>query len=200
MNNVYASLDGSMYAKLADSSGLQSLRENQTGTFVAWTKIDSSLAGEWKALIGAGSGGGSGIRGGGYSDFGFGATNGAIAGSLQINGDRSRIQSSSPYDWGSSEVIGNWVCYASTWDTGNGEFYIAVPSDDYSVTNTASVGTVTGSTPDWDGPVSLSNDDDQGGNDGEEWPGDVDISFFDDIAWTESEIQDWVDDTRGLYE
>jgi len=109
-----------------------------------------------------------------------------------VDGDYTTINGGSvdPY-------VGEWIVVAAVCnDGGTDKLYLAGPSD-YDVTEVASGSGPGSSSGTWDSPISMYR---RTAGDTEYFEGGVDLAFVDNSVLSQSDIQQFVDNSKGLYE
>lgn len=91
-----------------------------------------------------------------------------------------------------------WRAVAATCDGSNASMYVAEPSDDYTVTEVGTdtvSGTASGDLQSYNVHLGAGE-----GGGTRLWEGGLDLQFTDNTAWSESELQSFVDDSKGFYQ
>lgn len=182
---TYAVVNGTDdYAELG-SDELTSLLSSATGTFGGWCRLDNSNSSR-NQIVGT-------LTTASGTNF---AIDGEISNSrwrvgLTLSGTLNTASGGDP-----ANDVGDWVFMAFTADGSTLSLYRAQPTgydvvqlDSASISGSASGG--------WDYPVRIASRGDTVDN---LFEGGMDIQFYDTSGWTESELQSFVDDTKGYYQ
>lgn len=186
--DAYAILDGSTDQATVDNSSFAPLRENAEGTFIFWIRND--VDGGFIQTVSA-------------TEFAGSNTNYVLT--VRFDEDEYVWRLALDGDDGGGEVtggtpsnnVGDWVALAAVaGDDSNNKLYIAEP-DGYDVTELGSGPTPSPTTNNWEhepgfGFETAEND--------RHFEGGYDISIYDPEPYTQSEVQQWVDETKRFFE
>ena len=181
--DTFGILNGSSDYAAVDPDEFASLREQSTGTFVFWLNPDGGSGDQWVTAsenTTSGTNYALGFRG--LNDINWRLTN---------NGDTSVVLTGAP-------PSNEWVALAGVADDENNELvlYIAEPPD-YDVVVVGTATTPQTTTNNWSETPTFGA---RQGTDSQLYSGGIDLSFYADEAWTQDELQAFVDDSKGLYE
>lgn len=182
-NDVYGRPDGS------DDYGSWSTTAFDFGisgpiTIFQWLKPESSISDD--RLINSEF---SSVNNNLYTGFGSGT---AFDWMLTRGGNQQSIRAGDV-----SNYYGDWIAYACTAGPSNGMVsYLATPGDSYSVDQLGTTSVPPTDSGSWENTVTWGG---YQGNSENSFNGGIDVSFIDDTEWTQSELQTFVDDSKGLY-
>ena len=174
------------YVDLESTTAFASLRDNVEGTIFAWHRLDSADTGTYQTLLASNTSTSD-------TDFSFNLNDGdnQYEAWLTLNDDHERVTGGSPND-----NVGDWVAYAWVVDGSGMELFTATPGEyDVSLVGTSSKPSSTSNN--WDNNMTVGSRNASGR---QSFDGAIDLSFFDSDPWSESELQDFIDDSKQFYE
>ena len=172
------------YAEISSSEWSSLITETQ-GTIFKWAYFDESGKDSFNYLVGTdltGQNNNIAIRPDqDYEGFKF---------SLTVGGDRTDL------DVTIDDVSDLWIAYAFVVDGSTMYMYEARPPD-YEMDLLGTASAPSSGSGDWEYDIGIGYQTDENGF---EMDGRLDLSFYDDGDWSESELQEFVDDSKQFYE
>ena len=180
---TYAKLDETDDADVGDDK-FTHFFENKEGTYLLWAFIDSGWSDGGKPTRSPWGTGRTSTN----TNIGFEWRDDEYAAALTIDGNFNDVSGGTV-----SDHEGEWVASALVADGSNWRLYLATPGD-YNVSELGSTSISGSDSGTWSQNLLFGADSNN------VFEGGTDIQFVDSDAWTESEIQSFVNDSKEFYE